>query len=599
MFSTHPPDLPSGAPVVGGGRYRLVSKLGEGGMAAVYRAWDHRLGRWRAIKVLLPEYARRPRLRARFENEAALMARIDHPNVVGVDDVVTDEALPYIVMELADGGSLADWSELYGPMPPRLAVEATLQVCEGVGAAHAIGVIHRDLKPHNVIVTARGMCRVTDFGIAQVAGTDLTKTGSVLGTLGYMAPEQRADARAVDARADVYAIGATLYALLTHRIVPDLFLCERDPGLLEGVPEPLRPVVRRCVAYAPDDRWPDVHALVEALRDARERLAPDPVDTPGLPVPPEGRLVPPMGDTGPSRPGQAPGFAEIAPLITGTTPPPAPRVLPYVMPERDTTPSTGRPSWLADEPATPRPPGPRAPTPASGMRTITPRPVHGRTPAPATPSPARSVTITPAPAHRAPSRTATPAPSAREDEAGSLDAAETAADLFSTVVLGILRIVAKPLAALAVPVLGLSAVFALTFGSAALQVRAAESRAVQLREALYDALDEEQRLVDDLVALGASRSTLEALQADYRARAEEPERYDGALRLVTLLDQETRRWSHRAAVDPAGRAESARQRVERLRASLGAYEAALQEWEEATKDDRAAMAIRLGCARAP
>jgi len=270
------------APVIGGGRYALVAKIDEGGMAAVYRAWDGRIGVWRAIKVLLPEYASRRTLRARFEAEAHTMARIDHPNVVQVFDVRTAEVLPYLVMELAAGGTLSTWLEEHRRMPPRLACTVILQVAAGLGAAHAHGVVHRDVKPKNVLVTRDGRCKITDFGIARVDGAEITRTGSTLGTVGYMAPEQRSDAKLVDARADVYSLGAVLYKLLTGVIVSDLFLVEHEPVLLAEIPPPLRPVIVAACRYDRDARTPDVVELVTAITEAMTALPPDPPETPPL-----------------------------------------------------------------------------------------------------------------------------------------------------------------------------------------------------------------------------------------------------------------------------------------------------------------------------
>ena len=205
------------SPTLGNGRYRLATKLGEGGMAVVYRAWDTRDCEWRAIKVLLPEYAQRAKLRIRFANEAQTMLKLNHRHLVTVYDVGMNEALPFIVMEIADGGCVIDWVDAHGPMPSKMAVDVMMQVCKGVGAAHAMGVVHRDIKPHNILITRRGVCRVTDFGIAQIEDAGgMTKTGSVMGTLGYMAPEQRTDAKNVDVRADVYGLGATLYKLVAR-----------------------------------------------------------------------------------------------------------------------------------------------------------------------------------------------------------------------------------------------------------------------------------------------------------------------------------------------------------------------------------------------
>ncbi len=269
-------------PVIGGGRYTLVAKIDEGGMAAVYRAWDGRLGVWRAIKVLLPEYAARRSLRARFEAEAHTMARIDHPNVVQVFDVRTAEVLPYLVMELAAGGTLAGWLEEHKRMPPRLACTAILQVAAGLGAAHAHGVVHRDVKPKNVLVTRDGRCKITDFGIARVVGAEITRSGSTLGTVGYMAPEQRSDAKLVDARADVYSLAAVLYKLLTGVMVSDLFLVEHEPVLLAEVPPPLRPVLVAACRYDRDVRTPDTAAFASAVTEAMNSLPSDPPDTPPL-----------------------------------------------------------------------------------------------------------------------------------------------------------------------------------------------------------------------------------------------------------------------------------------------------------------------------
>jgi serine/threonine protein kinase len=216
------------------------------------------------------------------------MARLDHPNVIRVYDVGTAEALPYMVMELAEGGSVNQWIELHGRMPPALACDVTMQVAAGLGAAHRMGVVHRDVKPHNVLVTAAGVCKVTDFGIARVQlDANLTRTGSTMGTIGYMAPEQRADAKLVDARADIYALGAVLFKLATGVIVTDLFLVEHEPRLLEHVAEPLREVIVRACYHDRERRFADTDELVATLREVRALLPQIPEDTPRLPIPPE------------------------------------------------------------------------------------------------------------------------------------------------------------------------------------------------------------------------------------------------------------------------------------------------------------------------
>jgi hypothetical protein len=276
------PHLPADAPRVADGRYVLLSRLGEGGMAVVYGAWDQDLRIWRAVKVLLPEHARRRSIRRRFEREARTLMAIRHPNLVRVHEVRADRALPYLVMDLLPGGSLEDWSHRNGPMPPRMAVDAAVQVCLALGAAHGAGVIHRDVKPQNVLVDGDDACRLTDFGVARVEGGGDTRTNVSMGTVGYMAPEQLADSRSVDVRSDIYSVGASLYVLLTRRSVRDLFRIADEPSLLDGLSPPLRAVLVRCLAYDRQDRWGTARELGEALTEARGQLPEVPDGTPRL-----------------------------------------------------------------------------------------------------------------------------------------------------------------------------------------------------------------------------------------------------------------------------------------------------------------------------
>ncbi|MBT3221780.1 MAG: serine/threonine protein kinase [Proteobacteria bacterium] len=270
------------------GRYLLVKPLGEGGMAKVYRAFDQRLQVWRAIKILLPQYSNKAKLKKRFEAEAQTMALLEHPHIVRVYDVGADGTFSYIVMEIVEGGCLVDWLEIHGAMPPLMAVDVTIEVCLGLAAAHSKGVIHRDVKPHNILVTTEGVCRVTDFGIARVGDTDqsLTKTGAVMGTWGYMAPEQRTDAKSVDSRADVYSTAATLYSLLTDKMPADLFLADRDDTMMEGIPEKLVEVLVKACEYRREDRHEDMDDFIAALEEVREYLPNDPDDTPSLVIDP-------------------------------------------------------------------------------------------------------------------------------------------------------------------------------------------------------------------------------------------------------------------------------------------------------------------------
>jgi serine/threonine protein kinase len=294
------------------GRYTLVKPLGVGGMATVFKAFDQRLQVWRAVKVLAPQYSNRPSLRDRFEAEARTMASLEHRHIVRVYDVGRAGGSPYIVMELVDGGTLVDWVKQHGPMPPRLAVDAMIQTCEGVSAAHARRIVHRDIKPHNVLITAEGLCRVTDFGIARVEDDNehLTRTGAVFGTWAYMAPEQRADAKKVDARADVYSLGATLYYLVTGRTPMDLFAAEKEPAVMEGIHECLMPVLFKSTQYSRNDRYETVQHFITALVALRETTPVDPPDTPSLGRPKLVAKPPPARPSGGGGGAPNPRFSE-------------------------------------------------------------------------------------------------------------------------------------------------------------------------------------------------------------------------------------------------------------------------------------------------
>ena len=253
-------------------------------MAEVYRAYDQGLGRWRAIKIMLPDYVRKRKLRARFETEAKAMALLDHKNIVRVYDVGQHNGAPFIVMELCPGGSLEAWLIDQGPFSPTLAIDCVQQICTGVTEAHANGVIHRDIKSQNILVGTDGRCKITDFGIAQTELTSFTNTGSAMGTLGFMAPEQRSDAKKVDVRSDVYSIGATLYNLLTGKIPTHLFAADQDDEILAGIEPEMLAVIKKATEYKREARY----QTVQELSDALTVLAPV--------APPEGQLIKLRGD---------------------------------------------------------------------------------------------------------------------------------------------------------------------------------------------------------------------------------------------------------------------------------------------------------------
>ena len=245
-------------------------------MATVYLGHDERLDVQRAIKVLSPLLAARPEIRARFETEARTMAKLQHPNIVSVQDVGTDGDRVYLVMELVETGSLIDLLDRRGAMAPKDACDAVIAILLGLQVAHARGVVHRDIKPHNVLVTPDGNYKVADFGIAHVTGGDrsATRTGMAMGTLSYMAPEQRTNAKQVDGRADLYAVSATFYALLTNKEPFELHAVDHQDEIFDGLPRVVVDIMKRASRFRAEDRYPDAATMIAALRDARAMLAP-------------------------------------------------------------------------------------------------------------------------------------------------------------------------------------------------------------------------------------------------------------------------------------------------------------------------------------
>ncbi len=199
------------------GRYRVVSRLGAGGMADVYLAEDQQLGRKVALKLLHRRFAEDPDFVERFRREAPSAAGLSHPNVVSIYDRGTFDGTYYIAMEYLPGRSLKQLIRQEAPLEPLRAIDITIQILKAARFAHRRGVIHRDLKPHNVIVDDSGHAKVTDFGIARAGASDMTETGSIMGTAQYLSPEQ-AQGHAVSAASDLYSVGVVLYEMLTGRV---------------------------------------------------------------------------------------------------------------------------------------------------------------------------------------------------------------------------------------------------------------------------------------------------------------------------------------------------------------------------------------------
>src|SRR5580693_1594224 len=208
------------------GHYRVIEKIGSGAMGEVFRARDERLGRDVALKLIRPASSDNPDHLRRFELEARAAAALNHPNIVAIYDVGFSDGTPYIVCELLEGKTLRK-RLAERALPVRLAVDYSLQIVQGLIAAHDHRIVHRDLKPENLFVTGDGRVKILDFGVAKLQSgeenersveqlTTVTKSGSVIGTVAYMAPEQLRG-KAVDHRSDLFSLGAILYEMLTGR----------------------------------------------------------------------------------------------------------------------------------------------------------------------------------------------------------------------------------------------------------------------------------------------------------------------------------------------------------------------------------------------
>src|SRR5213592_4388948 len=199
------------------GRYLITRKLGAGGMANVYLAEDQELGRRVAIKILNERHANDEQFVERFRREAKNAAALSHPNIVSIYDRGEAEGTYYIAMEFLDGRTLKELVVSRGPAPVTVSVEYARQILQALRFAHRHGIVHRDIKPHNVLVDAEGRVKVTDFGIARAGTSQMTEAGSIVGTAQYLSPEQ-ARGTNVDQRSDVYSVGVVLYELLTGSV---------------------------------------------------------------------------------------------------------------------------------------------------------------------------------------------------------------------------------------------------------------------------------------------------------------------------------------------------------------------------------------------
>jgi eukaryotic-like serine/threonine-protein kinase len=265
------------------GRYRVLRRIGSGGMADVYCAEDSHLGRHVAIKVLHRRFAQDQEFVERFRREAKSAAGLNHPNVVGVFDRGEHEGTYYIAMELLDGQTLKGIVGSEAPLTQERVIDLGLQILQAAGFAHSHGVIHRDFKPHNVIVDQQGHAKVTDFGIARAGASEMTETGSIMGTAQYLSPEQ-AQGHAVTATSDIYSIGVMLYEMLAGRLpfegdsavaVALKHLSEPPVPISQWRPDvhpALEAVVMAALAKDPAQRWQSAEDLAAGLEAARTQI---------------------------------------------------------------------------------------------------------------------------------------------------------------------------------------------------------------------------------------------------------------------------------------------------------------------------------------
>src|SRR5690348_14729965 len=265
------------------GRYEILRLLGTGGMGEVYQAMDTRLGREVAIKVLPPHLAEDSEALARFEWEARILAALSHPNLRALYDLGRDGSTHFAIMELLEGETLRRRMDS-GPIPAGEALEVAALLADGLAAAHAKGVVHRDFKPENIFFTTDGQVKILDFGLARLApgeGPDHlqsgkledTQPGLVMGTVGYMAPEQ-VRGRELDARCDLFAFGCVLFEMLENRrpfvadTIPEVLASIlRDPAPPAPGPRELKRFVARCLEKDPLNRIGSAREAAQALRE--------------------------------------------------------------------------------------------------------------------------------------------------------------------------------------------------------------------------------------------------------------------------------------------------------------------------------------------
>ena len=261
-----------------GDRYEIVNKIGTGGMSDVYKAKDHTLGRFVAIKVLKPEFSEDVNFVTKFRTEAQSAAGLEHPNIVNIYDGGSENGMHYIVMEYVEGITLKTYIEKKGQLTFKEAVSIAIQVGRGIEAAHNKGIIHRDIKPQNIIISTEGKVKVTDYGIARAA-TSNTISSDVMGSVHYASPEQARNGF-VDGKSDIYSLGIVMYEMVTGRVPYDgattvaLAIQNLQKEIVPpsayapNLPISIEKIILKCTQKNPDRRYESMTALLADLRKA-------------------------------------------------------------------------------------------------------------------------------------------------------------------------------------------------------------------------------------------------------------------------------------------------------------------------------------------
>ena len=268
-----------------GNRYEIIRKIGDGGMAFVYEAKDRLLNRIVAVKVLRPEFVDDEEFLAKFKREAEAVANISHPNIVNVYDVGCDGKVNYIVMEYVDGQNLKEIIKNEGTLDEYTALDITKQIAKALGAAHKKGVIHRDIKPHNILISSEGRnVKVADFGIAKAAtNSTMTNIGSIIGSVHYFSPEQ-AKGRSVKNNADLYSLGIVLYEMLLGKVpfkgdspisIALQHINEDIEFSLEEktqIPQSIRTLIKKLTEKSPEDRYQSSEEVIEDIEYIEQNI---------------------------------------------------------------------------------------------------------------------------------------------------------------------------------------------------------------------------------------------------------------------------------------------------------------------------------------